>query len=64
MEMIRLKPEVATLLEERAQALAVSLEELANTILAESLSVPTDEEFERSADRVLSRYEDLYRRLA
>jgi predicted transcriptional regulator len=60
---IDLSPERLRELEELAARLGVRPEELARLSVEELLTRP-DEEFERAADRVIRKNEDLYRRLA
>ena len=48
---------------EEARRLGVSPEELARVLLQDSLSRP-DADFQRAAERVLQKNEELYRRLA
>jgi hypothetical protein len=60
---IDLSPERLSELRRLAARLGVSAEELARLSVEELLS-QTDEEFDRAADRVLSKNAELYRRLA
>jgi len=60
---IELNEEQLSKLQSIAERAGVSVETLARSSLEELLARP-DEEFERAADYVLKKNEDLYRRLA
>lgn len=60
---INLKDEHLARLQEIAGRLGISLEDLARVSIEELLAQP-DANFEAAADRVLSKNEELYRRLA
>ena len=50
-------------LRERAKSLGISVEQLASAAIADLVARPA-EDFERAARRVLSKNQELYRRLA
>jgi predicted transcriptional regulator len=60
---INLQDEQMARLQEIANRLGLSVEDLARGSLEELLAAP-DERFEKAADYVLKKNEDLYRRLA
>lgn len=60
---INLQEEQIVRLREIANRLGISIEDLARVGIEELLTAP-DERFERAADCVLKKNEDLYRRLA
>lgn len=60
---INLQDEQMVRLQEIANRLGVSVEDLARVSIEELIAAP-DERFERAADYVLKKNEDLYRRLA
>ena len=60
---INLREEQVAKLHEIADRLGVSVEDVARGSIEELLAAP-DERFERAADYVLEKNEDLYRRLA
>ena len=61
---IQLKDEDAARLQSQAEQLGLAVEELACTLLAKSISVPTDEKFDRLSQEVLEKNAELYKRLA
>ena len=61
---IQLKDEDAARLQSQAEQLGLAVEELASTLLAKSISVPTDEKFDRLSQEVLEKNAELYKRLA
>jgi len=60
---INLQEEQIARLQEIANRLGVTIEDLARISIEELLAAP-DERFEQAADYVLKKNEDLYRRLA
>ena len=60
---INLQDEQVVRLQEIANRLGISVEDLARMSIVELLAAP-DERFEQAADYVLKKNEDLYRRLA
>lgn len=60
---INLQDEQMAKLQELANRLGISIEEVARVSIEELLAAP-DERFEQAADYVLKKNEDLYRRLA
>ena len=61
---IQLNDEDAARLQSQAEQLGLAVEELASTLLAKSISVPTDEEFDRLSQEILEKNAELYKRLA
>ena len=61
---IQLKDEDAARLQSQAEQLGLAVEELASTLLAKSISVPTDEKFDRLSQEVLEKNAELYKHLA
>ena len=60
---IHLQDEQLEKLQELANRIGISIEDLARVSIEELLAAP-DERFEQAADYVLKKNEDLYRRLA
>ena len=60
---VDLSPAQADRLRQQAERLGLAPEELARAAIADLLATP-DDEFKHAADRVLSKNQELYRRLA
>ena len=60
---IRLNEEQSAQLEARARELGVDAQELAQAVVSDLLSRPA-EDFDRAAQRVLDKNQELYRRLS
>jgi type II secretory pathway component PulK len=61
---IQLSDEDVARLRSQAEQMGLGVEELASSLLAQSISVPTDEEFNRLSQEVLKKNAELYKRLA